>query len=336
MDVFIIERTENCLHHAFNGTLIAKEGEQYTHSVESLCDAKLLNVYRNSEEPKSPCNISGKFIKCDGQLDRQIDGQTCFDIFQNECNEDPRVFVYNSNLYISYNKVEFEDENYATIKNVSVVYRKLIKTLDKTLAADPDELTFPIAKLNKWEKNWCFFGHNGVLHIAYSLYPLVIYDNTGTCVKRRDWSHPYDICKRYQHNPRISMNMDINVLKSFRSANELFKYQQYEFDIRGGTPFVKHDNKYYAFAHTREMPHAQYNMIVIVLNDNMDLWGFTEPFENDGHRIMYPMGAVMVRDELTWYISCGLNDVDQVIVKLPHELLLQKIIYFDVTKHGTP
>jgi hypothetical protein len=84
------------------------------------------------------------------------------------------------------------------------------------------------------------------------------------------------------------------------------------------------------------MPHAQYNMIVIVLNDNMDLWGFTEPFENDGHRIMYPMGAVMVRDELTWYISCGLNDVDQVIVKLPHELLLQKIIYFDVTKHGTP
>lgn len=333
MDSFIIERTENCLHHAFNGTLIALENGQYSHLIDCLDNTKILNIYRNSVKPKSPCNISGKYIKCNGQVDMN---EACFDIFHEECNEDPRVFVFNNDLYISYNKVEFADENYNNINKVTVVYRKLNQTSDNPLTADPEELTFPIAKLNKWEKNWCFFGHNDTLHVAYSLYPLVVFDSTGTCVKRCEWSHPYDVYKRFQHNPRIYMNMDMNVLKSFRSANELFIHQKYEFDIRGGTSLVKYDDKYYAFAHTREMPTAQYKMIVIVLNGNLDLWGFTDPFENDGNRIMYPMGVVMVRDELTWYISCGLNDVDQVIVKLPHELLLQKIIYFDVTKHGTP
>jgi predicted GH43/DUF377 family glycosyl hydrolase len=373
MERYAIGRTDACLRCAFNGAMVAKVDGRYTNIVQSREGTSLLNIYRNSKEPRSPCNISCKYITFQGDIDNTNEAAQMKDIFSNDCNEDPRIFFYNGDMYISYNKVEFKqvgfkqadegdaDVKYSVIDNVKVFYTKLTNRADGHVGGDDgdgvldgndsmdgmeddqgeclgfnigDEIQFPVTNVNIWEKNWGFFEYHEELYMIYSLYPLVIYNSNGSVVRRCHWAHPYDIQQKLVHNPRITMNMDVRVLKSFKSANELFKYQEYEFDIRGGAPPILYDNKYYMFAHSREMPHALYKMIVIVLDQDLKMYGFTYPFDNEpSERIVYPMGVVMVEDEQTWYISCGVNDVDQVLLKLPHEFLLQKLIYFDETKH---
>jgi hypothetical protein len=116
-------------------------------AVDDISKCRIINIYRNSLEPAPPCNTSVKEITLSGKI---ADPTSTKHIYINEYKEDPRVFTFHDQLYISYNKVYLNDKGF--VKSVKVFYSKL----NKDLTPDPEELTFPILT-NTWEKNWLFF-----------------------------------------------------------------------------------------------------------------------------------------------------------------------------------
>jgi hypothetical protein len=319
-DVNVIEKTPICLQHTFNGTLIAhcKDKNTYSHVIDDISTCKLINIYRNSSTPAPPCNTSVKEITTAGKI---ADPTSTKHIYINEYKEDPRVFTFKDQLYISYNKVHLDTKGYVT--DVKVFYSRL----NKDLTPDPEELTFPIPT-NLWEKNWLFFEYNNELCMIYSIYPLRIYNSIGRVIKDMDWIHPYDKAVQADNITRRFLNKNISDLKQFTKASSLFYKQGFTFDIRGGAPPVYLEGMYYLFAHSREMPGAKYDMIVVVLDSNLNIYGATNPFKiHDACvRIVYPAGAIYDRKTSTWYISCGIDDINQSLISMTHEFLKSKII----------
>lgn len=316
-DVNIIERTPICLKHTFNGTLVADQGK-YSPVVDDISKCRIINIYRNSVEPAPPCNISAKEITISGKI---ADHTSSKHIYINEFREDPRVFTYDNQLYISYNKVYLCDKGF--VKSVKVFYTKL----NKDLTPDPEELTFPIPT-NLWEKNWLFFEYNNQLCMIYSIYPLRIYNSSGLVIKDMDWLHPYDKAVQVDTITKRYLNKNISDLKTFTKSSALFYKQGFTFDIRGGAPPVYLDTEgmYYLFAHSREMPGAKYDMIVVVLDSNLNIYGVTNPLKIADKRIIYPSGALYDKKTSTWYISCGIDDIEQSLISMTHEFLKSKII----------
>lgn len=315
-DVNIIERTPICLKHTFNGTLVAHQGK-YSNVVDDISKCRIINIYRNSLEPAPLCNLTSKEITVTGKI---ADPTASKHIYINEYKEDPRVFTFKDQLYISYNKVHLGDKGYVT--DVKVFYSRL----NKDLTPDPEELTLPIPT-NLWEKNWLYFQHNDELCMIYSIYPLRVYSSQGHVIKDMDWIHPYDKDVQTDNITKRFINKNMVDLKQFRRASALFYKQGFTFDIRGGAPPVYVEDMYYLFAHSREMPGAKYDMIVVVLDSNLNIYGATYPLKiADDKRIIYPSGALYDRKTSTWYISCGIDDIEQSLISMTHEFLKSKII----------
>ena len=163
MEAALIDRSPQCLKHSFNGTLIALTKESaFANVVDDISTCQLINIYRNSSEPKSPCNISTKFVTPDGKLENRIYKS----IYIDDYKEDPRVFVYDNQLYISYNRIDLDKNDEDTVKGVKIGYSKL----DRDLNVLEEVTSFPIAS-NPWEKNWLFFEHHdSKLYIIYKVY----------------------------------------------------------------------------------------------------------------------------------------------------------------------
>ena len=323
METHIISRSQNCLKHAFNGTLIAiKEENTFTNVVEDITSCKLINIYRNSSEPKSPCNISVKSISYDGKL-RDINTLSN-NIYTNDYKEDPRVFIYNNEIYLSYNIVNIDETNNDNITSVKIGYSRLNNNLDVVEEVE----SFPITT-NPWEKNWLFFQHHDShLYIIYTIYPLKIYRSDGILVKDVDWLHPYDKEKQILYKTSRFLSKNLNSYRMFNKVANLFYETGFQFDIRGGSTPICIDDMYFLFAHSREMPGAKYQFIVVVLDRELNIYKVTHPFDvtTPDHRIVYPAGAVFDKGTRTWFITCGVEDEDQVLVKLNHEFLMSKLL----------
>lgn len=325
--VYTVGRTDNCMKHTFNGTIVAVYDNKPVFIIDDINKCDILNIYRNSKEPKSPCNISYKYIDINGNIAKD---KPCGDIFSDEPREDPKAIIKNNNLYISYNLVDLVDDE---VKGVSVS-KILLHFYNKKVACDGEEVNY---KLNKFEKNWLFINDK----IIYSLYPLKIINEEGSIYNNTEWLHPYDKEKQIYYNQAPILNKNLNAYKFFQSSKSLFYITEFHFDIRGGTSPILLDNNYYIFAHSRESPGETYRLIVILLDINLNIKGFTNPFDmneiglSEEERILYPSGAIFDKSTQTWYVCCGLGDKDQVLLHISNEFLMNKIIYYDVTKHAS-
>ncbi len=334
---YIIKKTDNCMKHTFNGTIIAIYNNKPFFIVDDIKKYDILNIYRNSNEPKSPCNISYKYIDIFGNV---MKDKPFGNIFSNEPREDPKAIIKNNKLYISYNLVDIIDD---IVQGVSVS-KILLHFYNKKVTCDGVEVNFNMNehnlsnyKLNKYEKNWLFIDDK----IIYTLYPLKIINEDGTTFITKEWLHPYDKDKQLYYKNKPILNKNLNTYKHFQSSNSIFYVSKFYFDIRSGTFPILLNNIYYIFAHSREYPGETYRLILILLDINMNIKGFTYPFNMDelglsnDERILYPSGAIFDKLSDTWYVCCGLGDKDQVILNIPNEFLMEKIIYYDDTKHAT-
>jgi hypothetical protein len=351
----IIQKTDNCKLHTFNGTIVALEDNKYTNIVQDITKATLINVYRNSDTKGSPCNISVKAIDAHGAITNDIEP---FDIHLYSPREDPRVSVIDGRLYLSYNNVIFGN-NTKSIKTVNVLY-SIMNTLLNNHEPVQQDIHIPLYNnaTDKWEKNWLFFGYRDKVYIIYSLQPLVIVDiSTLKEVKRQYWDYvaipvnrvgceiPFPHCqpelassvvgaKAISH-PSLPVKEEQHTLPKFKYNMRWYDVltqpiTEKSFCIRGGAPPVLYDNKYYLFAHTREMPEARYRMVIIVLDENLHVYAYTSPLTIGSYKIVYPAGAVFCLKSKTWYVSCGVEDKEQILFQIPHEFLLSKLNYIDI------
>lgn len=331
MEIVTLKKTPICLKHTFNGTLVALENDKPRLVVDDISSpsCQLFNIYRNSREPHPPCSLSVKKISTNGNV---INSNEAYHLFADDYREDPRAFIYQDTLYISYNVLHFTKQSPPSpISSIKVVYSPLtfnggrFKTI-KTMNIAYDKKDF--------EKNWLFFDYKGEMCFIYTLYPLEIVDETGNVIKEKTWVHPYDEDARRREKVMPTWQKNIRKARNFTSGAKWFSTApDFGFDIRGGAAPVLYENLYYLFAHSRETPGEIYRMIVIIINMNLDIVGFSYPFDmkefglSHSERIIYPSGAVLDKKTKTWYVSCGLGDHSQILVKIPHEYLWKKIIH---------
>lgn len=327
MDALIIPRTPACSAHTFNGSIIAlrKDGSFGTHFSSDIPDTVFVNLYRNGMMPRSPCNLSCKLIYPTGTSVFNI----AYHVTQNDTKEDPRFFMYKGQLMMSYNKIIFahttttnESEHNNPIDKVVVEACSLSSSFAMGLPMNiPVE--FPLAN---WEKNWLFFEHEGELCIIYNLYPeLVILNSFGKVLKREKWDHPCGANKWARF-----MSRNLKTFQKFCKVADLFHTPtDSAFEVRGGAHPVFLDGKYYMFAHTREHDGKFYRMVCVVMDGTLSVCGTTKPLLIPGYqnaRIVYPVGAIFDTAKNIWYISCGLNDVQQLLVTFEHSWLLKQMI----------
>jgi hypothetical protein len=316
MQGVVIPRTSNCLEYTFNGSIMALDNR----GIFSNCiidngndDIVLVNVYRNSHNQGSPCNISCKVMSVEGELSSP---PVYHDITIDSNMEDPRLFVYDEKLLVSYNHVHFDDKD-----NIDRVEVKVGEITQDFKIKDYD-IHFDIVT-KPWEKNWLFFEHgdNG-LYMIYQLYPTIIIIDSKGHKHIQSWRHQMDMVQK-------------QFIKSFHHISRFFNpkdlfYNRYDMEIRGGAHPVLVDGHQYLFAHTREQNGRLYRMLVVVLRENdMKLYAYTNPITIPGYekaKIIYPMGAVFHNNKKTWYVSCGLEDKDQMLITIPHEDILHRLI----------
>lgn len=321
MDGLIIPRTPSCRGYTFNGSIIAlnKDGRFSTHFSSQESETVFVNLYRNGPDPGSPCNLSCKLLHPNGKLVFDI----AHHVTENDFKEDPRFFIYREQLMVSYNKVVFSKDEPEVIEKVIVEACPLTPSLSMKAPID-----IPInLEMAPWEKNWLFFEREDGLWVIYKLYPeLIICNPQGDVVKRQKWHHPFAGNKWMRF-----MSRNLKTFKRFCKVTDLFwNPSESFFELRGGAHPVLLDGRYYIFAHTRELEGKLYRTICIVLNaSTLEVTAMTNPllipgFENA--RIMYPVGAVFDTSKRVWHVSCGLNDVQQIIATIPHDWLKTHLI----------
>lgn len=318
------------MKHTFNGTLVVIEDDKPRMVVDDISSSscQLINIYRNSRESHPPCSISVKKISTSGNV---VNSYEAYHLFLDDYREDPRAFIYQDKLYISYNVLFFAKPSQPSpISSIKVAYSPLtlhegqFKTI-KTIHISYDKKDF--------EKNWLFLDYKGEMCFIYTLYPLKIVNEIGNVIKEKKWLHPYDEDARRREKVMPTWQKNVRKARQFTSGSKWFSTSQdFDFDIRGGATPVLYDNLYYLFAHSREIPGEIYRMIVLIINMDLDIVGFSYPFDmkeiglSNTERIIYPSGAVFDKKTKTWYVSCGLGDHSQILVKITHEFLCKKII----------
>lgn len=292
MLVTFIQTTESCLEHTFNGSIIAQEDGKYTYVISSWDKADVYMFYRNQMTNALPCKIACKKINKDGEVsDYKV-------VTEFGTEEDPRVFALKNKLHMSYTKV-FLDEQTMKMKMLQIVdtTKQLYRAIDMNdLGAFTTPVIIPykgnILGERKLEKNWLFFEHNEKMHVIYSVQPLLIIDEDMTEIK-------FD----------TTLNLP--------------------YHVRGGACPVLLGDYYYLFAHTREdvMFTSKYRMIVVLLHKkDLSIAGYSDPINlNISARIVFPMGALFVESEQNWYITCGMEDKHQVMVRMSRDEVYNKV-----------
>lgn len=321
-DFDVIKKSERCKTHTFNGAIIAYENNMFTTNPKDVENAKIYNVYRNSNVAGYPCSISIKEINIHGDCIRYLN-----DVYIDCGKEDPRLFVFNNELYMSYNALVVESN---TLKTVNVMYDKLEFDGNNFAISNDENCKEKLINYGHnniynsiWEKNWIFFQHKGKLCFVYSFLPFLIVDKDNNEIKKQDWRHPMQMTKFIQRSTTTKYRND-------RLWFNMFNNTDISFHIRGGCPPVMVNDTYFFFAHTRAMPEVKYNIIVLITDIDLNVLGYSNILDINidyPHNILFPTGAIYDTKSSTWFISCGLNDCEQVLVRIPHELVMQKIYY---------
>lgn len=301
MEIYYIDKTKNCNKYTFNGSIIIEDQNNLlSNNVPSLRDRTIINVYRSTDNLSESTIMYKKISRLGVPLTQ---GEILFEIKKTGCisgwREDPRIFVVNQKLLISYTFVKKKKNQ---IRSVKIKYCSLNKNLKPRreihlIYGNNDKNL--INKLCYWEKNWLFFPHKDDLLVIYSLNPLIIFNsNNNQCIKKYQWVHKLN-------------------------------YKWKNFEIRGGAPPILLENKYYFFAHTHDnLTKGIYDLIVIILNMQLDIIGYTDPINlYINKKIVYPSGAIYIQDERKFIISCGIDDNEQILLFMTYDRL-QKLLHF--------
>lgn len=290
---FSIEKMRSCGKYSFNGGIILYDTEKnkWCNKTHNIDKCVIYNISRSCNNDKNTKNcIKYKTINLYGDM-----LTISKNIFNDGSREDPRVFIIDDNLYISYSFLYFYPDN--RIKAIKIKYCQLsnFKPYDEIHLDIGNNSIHKIHKKSFYEKNWLFGQLNGIRYLIYTLFPLVIYDlGKKEEIINCNWLH------RLKH----------------------------KFNIRAGAPGVIVDNKLWIWGHTHEdIPDSNYYPILIVLDKNLKMYAYTDPIIIDKKiRIIYPVGAVFLENEMKWIISCGYEDREQILIHIQHQTILNNLI----------
>jgi len=262
---------------SFNGAIIIKKNNTYTNIVDNLFDCELINVFRLSDEPLSDPSIHAKIIT--------IDGETKYYLKQIIYRyEDPRVFTFNNNLYMTTNFL-------ANVGGHFVSRMKMFLLDDNLNIADEKylDIGYNFSEGNQLEKNWIFFQHKDKICVIYSIHPFVIYSLT---------LNPNDL-----KDPNVAIEKIVHFDWNWTLAE----------NIRGGTTTVFIDHHYYMFAHSK-INYDKYAIIIIQFDSNLQLKKRSDLLYFGDFGIIFPVGCVYVTEEEKFYVTCGVEDREQYIL----------------------
>lgn len=164
---------------------------------------------------------------------------------------------------------------------------------------------------NKWEKNWVFFNNGGELNLIYQWYPVYI-------------------CKiDYKTKQLHLLNKKSNVPSFFGK-------------LRGSTNGVEYDNKIWFithFQHSEKKTRAtkpQYLHCFVVFDKNMDLVGYSAPFNFENYLVEYCIGMTVNSDNNDFIISYSTLDSTTKLIKFSSEYVNGLIIPYCHCPHPAP
>lgn len=298
--VFDVEKTRLCGKYSFNGSIILWDNnkEIWCNKAEKIENCFVFNISRSCENhQENLSSIKYKIINLQGDI-----LTISKNIWDKGPREDPKIFLANGNIFISYSYLYFYPGN--KIKAIKIKYCQLnnFKPLEEI------HLDFGNNSLDKmhnklyYEKNWLFGEFNGLSYIIYSLCPLIVYDSEKkTKIVNLDWIHRYTATFHYK------------------------------FNIRAGASPVIIDDKLWIWGHTNEnIPDSEYYPILVVLDHEFGLYAYTNPIiVVNNVRVIYPAGAIFLEDSQKWVLSCGFQDQKQILVHIKHQTILENLIFYN-------
>ena len=304
----------------FNPGLIAFDYRRqvYTNVVDKLDPTlnHLFIAFKSTSSWWGACEIVGAVLNS-----RTLNPmkETTRVVFTSSMREDPRLFVIDGILHISYTLwgtadakdgvACFECGNIAFrhVENHLVWQRMALGTLAQDGSLVAKDLMPDVGNnLNRsvfssWEKNWGFFERGDELFLLYSIHPFVI----------------YSVDKRYFKGERV-------VELHWELPNGVYT-------IRGGSTPVLVGGTWYTFVHSASpWPPAgakrrpRYSIYVLSFADStfglLKLTPTPLVMKNKPH-IFFPSGALYVKEEETWLVSIGVDDSFIALMKVSMEYI---------------
>ena len=296
MQLFHVGRGPLAKQNAFNGGLIAiplhGDRKPTNHLKQPLHNYLLLNVFRNEGRPvDGSCCVTFQYLSPDGQV---LKHQPTDHVFAHCPMEDPRLFVCNNQLYISFNHLFFRPGKPATAAHLNRFQPAYIpvklqpdQPSGKLKLVAAGQTVLPPWHQGVWEKNWMFFEHKGSMAMAYTMRPLRILNAaSGEVLMHRDWEVP--------SRPGL--------------------------EVRGGAPPVCVNGVLYFFNHTMEEigRTRKYEIVVTTLHaDSLQLIAASNPIHVTSDNIVFPVGAVYVAPQRMFLVTCGIADNNQILLHFP-------------------
>jgi hypothetical protein len=209
--------------------------------------------------------------------------------------EDIRLFFFRNDIYYigsSFNPFT---------EKIQIVSSILDFTKD---AFDINYITPSFKTSNKWEKNWVFFNNGGELNIIYQWFPVYI-------------------CKiDYKTKQLHLLNKKSNVPSFFGK-------------LRGSTNGVEYDNKIWFITHFQHLQNPmkktratkpQYLHCFVVFDKNMDVVGYSAPFNFENYLVEYCIGMTVNSDNNDFIISYSTLDCTTKVIKFSSEYVNGLII----------
>jgi hypothetical protein len=305
-DVFASKAARSPQALYFNPGIIMQHRGVWTHVVDAMSnDTRVLLMFRRTWSKWGPCDVLAQYL--DGSMAPASDvlifistsdaSQTPGNWLGVPWREDPRLFpTPDGQLGVSYSVVCAFDRDSVGYK---VWQRQGYMVLDDDLMPRVTDVFLPINRnlgfpvAPHYEKNWGFFTAGPHMFVLYSIQPFVVYNVTGGAPVR------------VANTP-------------WRLAGAAMR----DGDLRGGAPPVFVDGHWYAFVHTHREGYTTH--VVQFSGDTFTPTAASHvPVVLTRSALVFPCGALHVRQEQAWYISLGEDDERLRIVKVAHPTLLQ-------------
>ena len=159
-----IDKTNLINNSTFNpGCIVKHEDETFDYYIKNETTDKIIMVYRSADAEYALPSL----VYCEMDTSYNVDKESTI-ILSNpiEHKEDPRLFIHNNKLHVSYGV-------YIAPGPTKVLYSPLV--FEKNLH-DIHLLINSVRDNRRTEKNWTFFEKDNELLILYNITPLQIYN----------------------------------------------------------------------------------------------------------------------------------------------------------------
>jgi hypothetical protein len=227
-----------------------------------LCVRVLNNVLGPNGNPINNddviCLSCNKIITLDEKFNIVHNKMLYFDFdYDSKLNgiEDVRLYVFNNEIYfIGSSFNKYQDK----VMIVSNKYNLNDNKFDKIYITPSFDTNF------FWEKNWVFFENNGKLNIIYKWYPIYI-------------------CEIDYKTQKLDLVKQIDRIPEFFNK------------LRGSTNGVLFDDKIWFITHLQRdvFEKKMYIHVFVVFDKNMNLIGFSNPFNFENALVEYCIGLLI-------------------------------------------